>query len=189
MVMGRTLLGAFALIVLAHPVLALPPAIPFSPYGTAKVNGANVAEGTLVSAWCDGVSYRQTVTLFTGGESWYVNLDIPGDDPETPDVKEGCSTDETISFRIGDLLASQTAKWRSGVSARLDLTATGSLPPTATSTPTRTPTATRSPTPTPTRTATRSSTPARTRSPAPTPTPTPTQTNTRVPLYLPIVIR
>jgi hypothetical protein len=136
------------------PAFAAPPPLPFSPYGTVKVNNANVVDGTIVSAWCGGVSYRQTNTITTSGASWYFNLDIPGDDPETPGVKEGCTSNETVSFKIGDLTASQTTPWVSGSAPRLDLLAPGGISPTPTNTPTATATITPTPAGTPTRTPT-----------------------------------
>lgn len=156
-----------AVILATGPVFAAPPPLPFSPYGTVKVNNANVADGTVVSAWCGGVSYRQTNTVTSSGASWYFNLDIPGDDPETPGIKEGCTSNETVSFQVGNLIASQTAPWVSGSAPRLDLTAPGGNSPTPTNTPTptgsptvtRTPTVTPTPTHTPTRTPTATSTP------------------------------
>ena len=108
-----------------------PPPLPFSPWGTVKVNGANVPTGTQISAWCSGVQYAVTTKIdLYNGESWYSNLDVSGDLTDTPDVKEGCSPNETISFRVGSLPAKETASWTSGSSSRLDLTA-GSPPPTA----------------------------------------------------------
>jgi hypothetical protein len=107
-----------------------PPPLPFSPWGTVKVNGANVPTGTQISAWCHGVQYAVTTEIdLYNGESWYSNLDISGDLADTPDVKEGCSSDETISFMVGSLPAKETASWTSGSSSRLDLTA--GTPPTA----------------------------------------------------------
>ena len=107
----------------AYPASAhLPPALPFSPYGTIRINGARVPDGTVVSSWCGGVSYRLTSTVVASEKSWYFNLDIPGDDPETPDVTEGCTPNEIVSFKIGDSWATQEAQWVSGSSGRLDLT-------------------------------------------------------------------
>ena len=136
----------------------------------------------------DGVPYKQTATVTYLGESWYANLDIPGDDPETTAVKEGCVAQETVSFKIGDLWADQTAPWVSGSSPRIDLTAASALP-TQTSTPTATPTATRTPTNTPTSTRVLTATPTATRTSTRTPTstrvltatPTATRTPTRTP--------
>jgi hypothetical protein len=100
---------------------AAAPVPPFSPYGTVKVNGANVPSGAEVSAWCGGVRYRSTQATIYEGESWYFNLDVPGDDPETPG-KDGCYPGETVSFMIDDLTANETAAW-SASSPQLDLTA------------------------------------------------------------------
>ena len=58
----------------------------------------------VVSAWCGAVSPRLTSTVVASGESWYFNLDIPGDDPETLGVKEGCSSDEIVSCKNGGFL-------------------------------------------------------------------------------------
>jgi len=111
----------------AYPASAqLPPTPPSSPYGTVRVNGARVPDGTVVSAWCGGVSYRLTSTVVTSEESWYFNLDIPGDDPETLDVKEGCTPSEIVSFKIDDSWAPEKMQWVSGSSGRLDLTGASS---------------------------------------------------------------
>jgi hypothetical protein len=128
-------LALTAVILAAGPVFAAPPPLPFSPYGTVKVNNANVPNWVVISAQCGGKTFRQTTTMIHGGESWSFNLDIPGDDAETPGVKEGCTSNEPVSFKIGDLTASQTAPWISGGTSRIDITATGAMP-----TPSRTPT-------------------------------------------------
>jgi hypothetical protein len=70
----------------ATPVSAVPP-LPCKFYGTVKQGGANVPAGTPVSAWIAGEQYGSTVYTFNyAGESWY-NLDVPGDDDETPGIK------------------------------------------------------------------------------------------------------
>ncbi len=172
------------------------PPQPFSPYGLVQVDGADVAGGTVVSAWCGGVKYRETTTQMqtVGGvtHSWYFNFDIPGDDPDTP-AKDGCSANETVAFRVGTLVAGQTAPWTSS-SPRLDLSAatTGMGTATPTTAATATPTAvvptltpTTAATATPTRTLTAvvpTHTPTRTPTavvPTHTPTTTPTRTPTR----------
>jgi len=117
------------------PVFAAPPPLPFSPYGTVKVNNANVPNWVVISAQCGGKIFRQTITMINSGESWYFNLDIPGDDAETAGIKEGCTSNETVTFKIGDLTASQTALWVSGGTSRINITATGAMPA-----PSRTPT-------------------------------------------------
>ena len=62
--------------------------MPFSRWGAVKVNGDNVPTGTQLSAWCNGVQYAVTTKIdLYNGKSWYSNLDISGDLPDTPDVK------------------------------------------------------------------------------------------------------
>ena len=113
-------LGALLLFLTAFVAAAAPPP-PFSPYGTVKVNGANVPAGVEVSAWCGGVRQRTTQVMLYEGESWYFNLDVPGDDADTP-LKDGCYGDETVNFMIGDLPANETAPWSSS-GPQLNLTA------------------------------------------------------------------
>lgn len=176
------LIGLFAVIL---NVPGTPPP-PFSPYGIVKVNGANVPLGTHIGAWCGGIHYGQTteITLYNS-KTWYSNLDVRGDDPDTP-AKDGCYANETVSFQIAGLLAQQTASWAS-VGPRLDLTAAGTLAtptptPTHTPTPTPVPGASATPTPTPTPTLVVTSTPTRTPTltaePGATATATPTSTPT-----------
>ena len=128
-------LALTAVLLATGSVFAGPPPLPFSPYGTVKVNNTNVPNWVVISAQCGGKTFRQTTTMIHSGESWSFNLDIPGDDVDTPGVKEGCTPNETVTFKIGDLTASQTAPWVSGGGSRIDITATGAMP-----TPSRTPT-------------------------------------------------
>ena len=128
-------LALTAMLLATGAVFAAPPPLPFSPYGTVKVNGTNTPNWIVISAKCGGKTFRQTATLINSGESWYFNLDIPGDDAETAGVTEGCSPNEVVSFFIGDLLAAPPAPWVSGGTSRLSITATGAMP-----TPSRTPT-------------------------------------------------
>ena len=128
-------LALTAVLIATGSVFAGPPPLPISPYGTVKVNNENVPNWVVISAQCGGKTVRLTTTVVSGGESWYFNLDIPGDDADTPGVKEGCTSNETVTFKIGDLTASQTALWVSGGGSRIDITATGAMP-----TPSRTPT-------------------------------------------------
>ena len=104
------------------PALAFPP-LPSSFYGTVKVDGTNVPLGTTVSAWINGVQYAQYIlTSLYDGDTIY-SLDIPGDDPQTPE-KEGGLPGETIVFYIGDQRADQTAIWQSGRNLPLNLSYT-----------------------------------------------------------------
>lgn len=160
----------------ATPVSAVPP-LPCKFYGTVKQGGANVPAGTAVTAWIAGVQYASTHTFTYAGETWY-NIDVPGDDPDTPE-KDGGVPGDIVSFKVGDVWADQTGTWQIGGNIPLNLTIAEPTPtPTVTGTPptaTPTNTATNTPTATNTRTATptASNTPTRTATPFGTPTPTP----------------
>jgi len=119
----------------AIPVLAIPP-LPSSFYGTVKVNGDNVPDGTLVRALIDGQVYAQGHTQTYRGDSGY-SLDVPGDDTDTA-AREGGREGDIIQFEIGGVLADQTGTWHSGTNVKLNLTAfaAGPLPlPQATPSP------------------------------------------------------
>lgn len=107
-------------------VIAMPP-MPSSFYGTVKLNGANVADGTNLSAWINGVKYAETTVILYDGDSVY-SLNVPGDDSDTPEIDGGVSGD-TVSFHIGDLAAEQTGTWQSGTNVEFDITAVGNIPP------------------------------------------------------------
>ena len=72
------------------------------------IDGAPVPAGTLVAAYCGGNVYRSTLTTTQAGAAWYMNLDIPGDDPATP-AKDGCASGETVYFYIGSAMAIKMA--------------------------------------------------------------------------------
>ena len=103
-----------------------PPPMPASFYGTVTVDGADAPEGTRVSAWIDRVMYAETHTFIYDGRAMYT-IDVPADDPATPEV-EGGRPGDTILFHIGELQADQIATWQGGTNTELDLTASN-LPP------------------------------------------------------------
>jgi hypothetical protein len=109
----------------AIPVWAVPP-LPSSFYGTVKVNGDNVPDGTLVRTLIDGQVYAQGHTQTYQGDSVY-SLDVPGDDTGTA-ARDGGYEGETIEFEIGGVLADQTGTWHSGTNVELNLTASAAGP-------------------------------------------------------------
>ena len=117
-------------------VKAFPP-LPSSFYGTIKLNGANVADGTLVEAVVNGKVVAQSYTQMYEGDSVYT-ISVPGDDASTSTTVEGAKEGDAISFKIGGIAAGQAGAWRSGTNVKLDLSATASAPPN-TPAPTRTP--------------------------------------------------
>lgn len=99
---------------------AVPP-LPSSYWGSAKLNGANLPEGTILKAAIDGEEYAAGVVEIVGGESVY-SLDVPGDEAATPSVIEGGITGDTIQFMLGTTPADQTGAWAGGVNLELNLT-------------------------------------------------------------------
>jgi hypothetical protein len=107
--------------------LAEPPK-PSSFYGTVKITGANVPVGTAVTAWCGGVKYATSPYLYDDdiddidyGNTVYT-FNVPGDDPSTTGVVEGCIQGQTIIFKVGIYTADQTGVWHGSTNIRLNLT-------------------------------------------------------------------
>jgi hypothetical protein len=116
-----TLLGIGPISLLAaRPVLDFP-SLPSSFYGTVKINGANVPDGTLVQASIYGKIISESQTETYQGDSFY-SLDIPGDDPDTLAV-EGGQDGDTITFILGGIVADQMGIWKSGTLVPLNLSA------------------------------------------------------------------
>jgi hypothetical protein len=135
------LIGMLASLFIYLPALAVPQ-IPSSFYGTVKVNGSNVPDGTSVQALIDGKVYADVLTQTYQGDSVYA-LNVTGDDTDTT-VKDGGREGDTVQFKIGEVLASQTGVWHSGTNVTLNLTASSTSPiatPLATLTPVPTQTA------------------------------------------------
>jgi hypothetical protein len=139
-----TLASLIASLFICLPALAVPQ-LPSSFYGTVKVNGTNVPDGTSVQALIGGKVYAETLTQTYQGDSVY-SLDVTGDDTDTT-VQDGGREGDTIQFKIGGVVATQTGVFHSGTNLNFNLTAT-------TSTPVATPRATLTPVPTQAATAT-----------------------------------
>lgn len=103
------------------PVWALPP-FPANFYGTVTMGGANVPDGTTVTAACSGTVYASTTTSTYSGDSVYT-INVPGDDPDTSGTVEGCVDGETVTFTVDGQVADQTGTWHSDASVELNLTA------------------------------------------------------------------
>ena len=96
------------------------PSFPHTFYGTVKKDGANVPDGTVISAWIGGTQCVTTETFTSGGDSVY-STNVPGDDPETP-AKEGGVSGDVVSFSVGSQMAAQTAIYSSGSVTQLNIT-------------------------------------------------------------------
>lgn len=99
-------------------VSAVPP-IPSSFYGTVKDGSRNVASGTPITAWINGIEYASTTAFIDNGDSVYT-INVPGDDPDTPGV-DGGSPGDTITFYVDGIEALQTGEWQSATNNQLNL--------------------------------------------------------------------
>lgn len=110
------------------PALAdQPPGLPSGFWGTATFQHANVADGTVVAAWINGVNCGETLTFTTGDQSVY-SIDVSADNPDTPGVIEGGTEGDTITFKIGAYAAGQTSAWYSGTNLEANINAFNRVP-------------------------------------------------------------
>jgi hypothetical protein len=146
------LIACIAALLATRHAFAIPsPASSF--HGVIRVNGENLPDGLLVVAWINGEAYASSYTQTDQGNSVY-SLEVPGDDPDTPE-REGGREGDTVQFELGSVLTDQAGTWHSGTSVQLDLTLLASgVPPTLMPTispdqlPTQTPGPTLQPSPT-----------------------------------------
>ena len=184
------LFALLLLLLLADPASAVPPQ-PNTFWGTVKLSGQNVPNGTLITAYVldgeDVIICGTTATFIPdppAPQDSVYTLPVSGDDDETPE-KDGADEGDTVYFLIGEgenqVLADQTGAWHTSSSTELNLT--GTTIPTSTPTVTNSPTATATgPTPTLTPTETATATDTFTPTVTPTPTgPTSTPTATQIP--------
>lgn len=127
-----SVLIALSLVLVYLPAAqAAPPPIPFSLFGTVRVDGANVSDGTVITAWINGIRYATGATYTVTASGSAYTLTVPGDDPATPAVEGGVNGD-TIYILIDSGAATQTATWTSGSNQRRDLTMASVSSPTIT---------------------------------------------------------
>ena len=161
------------------PVLAMP-SMPSSFYGTVKVNGSNVPDGTLVEALIGGQVYAKGYIQTYQSDSIYA-LDISGDDTDTT-TQEGGREGETIQFKVGGVLANETGIWNSATNVNLNLNLTDVVggmaePQTAPSpVPTQTAITITQPSPVPSQSSAAGPVPTQTNAPLTQAAPIPTQT-------------
>ncbi len=110
------LLAVVALLLFPALVLAdTPPEPPCRFYGTVTVDGAAVADGTVITAMIGGDQHTTTTPAEGYATSTYGLKIVP---PEGTEYTDGA----TISFMIGDRTAAQTGTWSVGANVNLDLT-------------------------------------------------------------------
>ena len=102
---------------LLFPALALadtPPEPPCRFYGTVTVDGAAVADGTVITATIEGDQLTTATPAEGYGTSTYA-LKIG--------VDTGYTESATVTFMIGDRAAAQTGTWTKGGNVEVNLTA------------------------------------------------------------------
>lgn len=104
------------------PASAVPP-LPSSFYGPVSLNDAAVNVGDRISAWINGVKYAESLVVLYEDEKVY-SLDVPGDDPETAGVIEVGIPGDSVTFRVNDFIAAESAPWQSGTNLERPLTVT-----------------------------------------------------------------
>ena len=105
--------------------------IPAEFYGTVKVDGENVPDGTPVEGLIDDGNVAGFTTTFTfEGNSVYILL-VEGHDPQATGPRRGGVEGDIVRFTVGGEPTDQTGTWSSGASVELDLTVTGAggVPP------------------------------------------------------------
>lgn len=105
------------------PVLAenTPPALPSGFYGEIQFVTAAPNSGDYVEAYVEGISsyvVRDVIETYQTTKLVYA-LNIPGDDPTTPD-KDGGLEGDSVTFKISDRIVA-TGTWHSGTNVNLNL--------------------------------------------------------------------
>lgn len=114
-------MAVVALVLSPAMVLAQAPQLPCRFHGTVQVNGADVPDGTIVTATVEGDTYNAS-TPSGYGDSTYMLEIAP---PEGTNYTDGA----TITFMIGDQSAAQTGTWEAGGNTELNLSS-GQVQPT-----------------------------------------------------------
>lgn len=118
----------YALIGRAAPAVPLPPT---TVWGTLAIDGSPAFDGTLLRALIDGTEYASTAVFSRDGQSGLYVIDIPADDPNTVGVIEGGQIDQVITFATDGRKIGQTAFWKMGSTANLNLVGNPTLSPVA----------------------------------------------------------
>jgi hypothetical protein len=149
--LGAIIWLAAVVLALVVPAEAAAQEVPCRFYGTVQVDGAYVPDGTVIIVHIEGAGQWTTESFTYEGASVY-RLDIPPDDPATPQ-KDGGVDGDSVNFRIrfaaSDLPATTASTWQEAAALEVNLEATSTGTPTPAPSPTPTPELTPTPTITP----------------------------------------
>jgi PKD repeat protein len=118
LLMLRTLVVISVLI--ARPALAVP-LPPATFWGTLTLDGAPAPDGSILRALIQNVEFASTTVFSRNGQQGLYVIDIPADDPNTPDVPEGGQPGQIITFAIDGAKIGQTAIWKVGNAGNVNL--------------------------------------------------------------------
>ena len=151
--LGAIIWLAAVVLALVVPAEAAAQEVPCRFYGTVQVDGAYVPDGTLIIAHIEDAGQWTTESFTYEGASVY-RLDIPPDDPATPQKDGGVDGDSVnfwIRFAASDLPATTASTWQEAAALEVNLEATSTGTPAPAPSPTPTPELTPTPViPTPT---------------------------------------
>jgi len=83
--------------------------------GTIKLDGINVADGTIITATIEGVEYTTTTPTGYGTSTYAIAIQ--------PEADTYYADGTAVYFKINAYAADQTGIWQAGQNIRLDLTA------------------------------------------------------------------
>jgi len=86
-------------------------------YGTVQADGADVPDGTVITATVGGDSYQTTTPSIYGNSTYELQIVPPAGTNYTPGA--------TVTFALGNHAAAETGLWGSGGNIELNLSATG----------------------------------------------------------------
>lgn len=95
------------------PTLGTKPPCRF--YGTVQLNGADVADGTIITVIIDGDEYTTTTPAVYGHSTYAIKT--------VPSIAAAYAEGADVTFMIGDYTADLTGGWETGGNIKLDLTA------------------------------------------------------------------
>jgi hypothetical protein len=84
-------------------------------HGTVKLNGANVADGIVITAIISGDEFTTETPAVYGASTYAIKI--------VPSQSAAYSEGAIISFKIGNYTANQTGSWETGGNIELNLTA------------------------------------------------------------------
>ena len=97
----------------------LPPLLPSAFWGRVYAREGTLTEETPVTAWIGDNQVAETKVVFEEDKPYY-SLDVPPDDPQTPEV-DGGKPGDTVRFKVGGLWTTEQSTWHTGATTRCDI--------------------------------------------------------------------